>query len=132
MPLAVRALVWGFDMAIAIEGEMDPSEVLDFDFDFASAPNPVLAEGETIASYSLATTAEAAAHGLRIMSSGSYVPALTSADTVIRLWLDVDPLEVDNAAFAEGISLGIEATIVTDSTPARTRQRTFEVTVKQL
>jgi len=119
-------------MAIAIEAEMDPSEILDFDLDFASAAKPVLEAGETIASFTLATTAEAAAHGLQIKSGSPYDPALTSANTVIRAWLQVNPAEVNNAAFVDGIALGIEATIITNASPARTRQRTFEVTVKQL
>lgn len=119
-------------MAIDWEGELDPSEVLDFEMDFAGGTDPVLEAGETIASFTLALTAEAALYGLQIKSGGGYDPALSGGDTLIIVWLDVDPLEAGNAAFDEdGIKLGVVATIVTDSTPARTRQRTFNVTVKQ-
>lgn len=119
-------------MAIDWEGELDPSEVLDFEMDFAGGTDSVLEAGETIASFSLALTAEAALYGLRIKTGGGYTAALSAGNTAIIIWLDVDPLEAGNAAFDEGIKLGVMATIVTDSSPARTRQRTFNVTVKQL
>jgi len=119
-------------MAISWEGEMDPSEVLDFEMDWASGAEPVLLSGEEIASFSLALTASAAAHGLQIKSGGAYDPVRSVGNTTLLLWLQVDPAEVNNTAFIEGIALGVEATIVTNSSPARTRQRTWEVTVKQL
>lgn len=119
-------------MAVSWEGELDPSETLDFRMDFQGGDDPVLDVGEEIASFSLAVTAEAALHGLTILNAGDYAPAVDETGTQIVLWLEVDDDEQDNVAFVDGVTLGVEGTIVTTSTPARTRQRTFNVTVKQL
>lgn len=119
-------------MAIDWEAALDPSEVLDFEMDFGGGPDPVLEAGEEIASYTLAVTAEAALLGLEIKSGGGYDPALSVGNRSIILWLQVDPLKASDPAFDdEGTALGVVATVVTDATPARTRQRTFNVTVKQ-
>lgn len=117
---------------IAWAGEMDPAEKLDFGMDFRGGDDPVLEVGETIASYSLATTAEAAAFGLQIESAGAYSPAIDSAHEKITIWLSVAAEEQASAEFLAGVPLGVEVTIITSNTPPRTRQRTFLATVKQL
>lgn len=119
-------------MAVEWEGQLDPGERLDFVADFALGDNPVLADGETIASFSLAVTAAAAALGLTIEQEGEYAPALVNADTAIQLWLTVAPEMQNDEAFAAGVSLGVVATIQTNSVPPRTRERTYLAQVAQL
>lgn len=118
-------------MAVLWEGQLDPAEKLDFEADFGGGEKPVLEEDETIASYSLAVTAEAAALGLQIESAPPYASSLVAGSKAVKLWLSVDPLEQENSLFTAGVQLGIEVTIVTSSSPARTRQRTWNVEVKQ-
>lgn len=119
-------------MATNWEGELDPAETLDYRMNFQGEDDPVLDVGEEISSFSLAVTPEAALLGLQIRADGLYAPALDETSTKIVLWLEVDEDEQDNAAFTDGVTLGVIGTIVTSSTPARTRERTFNVTVKQL
>ena len=127
------------------QGALDPAEKLDFIADFTAATlganeAPVLAPGELIASYSLAVTAEAAALGLTIEEGAPYGPGLVALDanleevagaTAIKLWLSVAPAFQSNPAFESGVKLGVVATIITDSVPQRTRERTYNVEVKQ-
>lgn len=114
------------------EENLDPAERIEFVMEFASGVAPVLGVGETISSYSLAVTAEAAALGLTIETGAPYAASLEPNGTDIKLWLSVSAPFQDNAAFTPGIQLGVVATINTSSTPSRRRQRTFLVTVKQL
>lgn len=119
-------------MATDWEQQLDPAERLDYIMDFAGGDEPVLAEAETIASYSLAVTAQGALYGLTIESDAPYAPALAGGSTQIKLWLSVDVDEQSNPLFSSGLTLGVVATIVTSSVPARRRERTFNVEVKQL
>jgi len=118
-------------MSIAWEGKLDPSEILDFEMNFADADAPLLEPGETISTFSLALTPEAAAYGLQIKSGGGYDAALSGGNTRISLWLQVQLAYQSDPDFVDGVSVGVEATIVTDSVPSRTRQRTFIVEVIQ-
>lgn len=111
---------------------MDPAEKLDFEMDFRSGDDPVLEPGESIATYSVATTAEAAAFGLQIETVPPYAPAMDPSGERIAIWLTVDSGEQGNPEFLDGLPLGVEVTIVTTNSPPRTRQRTFLATVKQL
>lgn len=121
-------------MATEWEQELDPAEELDFVMDFASSPpigSPVLGVGEGIASFALAVTPEAAALGLEIMTGLGR--DATEAGGQITLWLTVNVGFQANAAYdGAGTKLGIVCTIMTDSIPARKRERTYSVRVKQL
>lgn len=119
-------------MASAFEGELDPADEVDYMADFGGDSRPVLEEGEDIASFNIALTAEAAAYGLQIMTGSGRDPVIDGSGQKLIFWLCVDVAEQSNPDFTEGVGLGIEITIVTTSVPARTRQRTFFVTVKQL
>lgn len=120
--------------AKAIAQPMDPSDVLDFSVtvtrgDPDDLPAPFLLTGENVASFTLALSAEAIAAGLLLKSGGGYPPP-TFADLVCTFWLAVDPAMQASAAFAAaGLTLAIELTVVTTSTPPRTKQRTLTVTV---
>ena len=114
------------------QGKLDPAEKLDYVMNFSGGADPLLETGEAIDSWALAVTAPAAALGLEIVESFPYAPWLSEAGDEITLWLNVAPEFQQNAAYLTGVVLGIEVTIVTTSSPARTRQRTFGVEVKQL
>lgn len=114
------------------EETLDPAERLDFVMQFAAGDEPVLEPGETISTYTLGVTAEAAALGLTIETAGAYAAELLAGSTDIKLWLSVAAPFQENEAFTQGLPLGVVATITTTSNPARRRQRTFLVKVQQL
>jgi len=114
---------------------MDPYDEVDFVADFATGDGvnpPLLDSGETIAAYTVTLSPEATAVGLTIMNSGLHVTSLESGNTKIKLWLTVSVGEQANAAYdGEGSELGVIFSITTSSSPARKRQRTSIVTVRQ-
>jgi phage tail tape-measure protein len=111
--------------------EMDPADIVDYQVTLAGTGG-LLETGETIASYTLTMSAEGAALGVTIGSVGSYAPSLINSSTGVKLWLSVGSGFQSNAAFSgTGVSVGIELTVVTNSSPARTRQRTLVVKVAQ-
>lgn len=114
------------------QGKLDPAERLDFIMNFSGGADPLLEPDEAIDSWSLAVTAPAAALGLEIVEEFPYSPWLNVAGDEITLWLNVAPDFQEANAFVAGVVLGIEVSIVTTSSPPRTRQRTFGVEVKQL
>lgn len=123
MAIPLTAFIW--------DDPMDPSDVVDFIVDCADPDLPLLEAGETIASFTLTLPAESVALGLTIGTS-TRAPAKINTDTAIKLWLSVDSGYIANAAFSgAGTSLPVEVTIVTSSTPSRTRQRTCVVKVAQ-
>jgi len=109
-------------------GTLDPNEELDFLVPLA----PVLEPGEEIASYTLELLPEAVALGLTIMTGSGRDHALALENTAIYFWLNIDPDFIGNAAFDGGIALPMQVTAITNSDPARKRQRTFLVSVVQL
>ena len=114
--------------AFVFEEGLDPHEELDF----IVPCDPLLETSETIDSYTLSLSAEAAALGLTIMSGGDRDHALVESDQAIRMWLEIDDAYKTNAAFdGTGTNLPMEVTIVTNSSPARTRQFTLLVPVVQ-
>lgn len=115
--------------AQAFDQTLDPHEELDFLIDCSS----LLDGGEKIASYTLTLYAESIAHGLEIMSGGGRDDALANDSTAILLWFEIsDPDETDVDFDGAGVSLPVDLVFVTNSTPARTRNRTFLVKVAQL
>lgn len=108
---------------------LDPHEELDF---VVPCDNR-LETGEEIASYTLTLLAEATALGLTIMSGDGRDHQRIESNRSIELWLEIADAYKTNAAFeGAGVSLPMEVTIVTNSSPARTRQFTALVPVAQL
>lgn len=116
--------------AEAFAQALDPSEQLDYGIDLERAADgsTLLQPGENVASYTLALSAEAIAAGLTIMEGDGRDHAM-NGDT-ISMWFKIDDEMQSLPAFnGAGLSLAGELTLVTTSTPARTRQRTWVVRV---
>lgn len=121
--------------AVSFAATLDPHEELDFVINC----DGLLEVGEEIVTYTLTPLAEAVALGLTIMSGSGRDHALIASEasytdnTAVRLWLEIDDGDETDAAFdAQGTSLPLEIEFVTNSSPARTRQRTVLVKVAQL
>ncbi|MFC3711277.1 hypothetical protein ACFOMD_01760 [Sphingoaurantiacus capsulatus] len=113
---------------ILLAEAMDPSEVLDFVFDFAALLEP----GEVIDDFALTMSAEGAALGLSVLEAPDRGATLIEGDRAVRLWVGVEPGAQNDAAFAgDGLQVGIELRATTNSEPPRTRERTFALTVRQ-
>lgn len=114
--------------AVTITGTLDPHEEIDCIIDCSG----ILEEGEQIESgYSLDALAEATALGFTFMTGSGRDHARIESNRSIKFWVTIDALFQDNAAFDEDVSLPIMVTFVTNSVPARTRQRTLLVPFKQ-
>lgn len=123
---------------------MDPKEVLDWVLNVGpTSAHPLLEPGEAIESWTLVLSAESVAAGLSIMSGGSreahpLIGAEAAAaglpdNTAIKLWLQIaDGYQLDPMFSGSGTALSMELTIVTNSVPSRTRQRTYVVRIAQL
>ncbi len=117
--------------AKAFTQAIDPSDVDVFEVTLGQAgTDDILAPGESVAAFTLAVTAEAAAAGLQILTDEGRAPTLTGL--VLRFWLAVDIAQFGAAAFSgAGIDLGLEVTVKTSSAPPRTKQKTIIVKVAQ-
>lgn len=128
------------ETAVEFEVPLDPQEWLDYVFDMIT----VLETGEGIDTdpvrWSLVLSAEAIAYGIEIIDDEPDYPdpGLIDGDTggagntAIRAWLRVDQELAGDAAFQlAGTAFPIEATGWTDDDPARKRQRTFLLRVKE-
>ena len=119
--------------ATALKQPLDPKDIVDWNYTLLRGvgDNPFLQAGESVASFTLAVTSEAAAAGLVIKSGGGYDPTVIS--NVLRFWLSIDPAHQSDSVFnGAGSILAFEFTATTDSIPARVKQRTFTVQVVQL
>lgn len=116
--------------AIIFTQPMDPKDVVEYTLTIPQGSGQPLETGETIASYTLALTAEAAAAGLTIVTTGGYTTTLVGQ--VLTFWLSVSVGQQAAAVFSvDGMACGIEFTFNTNSSPARTKQRTLVVKVAQ-
>lgn len=111
---------------------LDPHEEIDWLLDCSD----ILEAAEQIDTYSITVLAEAVALGFTIMSGSgrdhAKAPVAGTADKGVLFWSTIDGAYQANAAFdGSGTSLPVELEIVTNSTPARTRQRTFLTKVAQ-
>ncbi len=118
--------------AVRFEETLDPSEELDFDLDVTQGPtvDDLLREGEGVASFTVALTAESQMAGLTIMEGDGRSPSLQGLE--LTVWLTVTPTEQSASIFnASGTELAFECTFKTDAVPSRTRQMTAAVRVVQ-
>lgn len=108
---------------------MDPKDEVDYVLDFST----ILQDDEIVESYTIELSPEAIDAGLLIMSGTGRDHTLTEDNRSVRIWLEVDDAEQSSALFdGDGATLPMVGTIVTNSVPSRTRQRTFAVKVAQL
>ena len=107
---------------------MDPSDLVDVLVDLRG----LLEDNEQVQSFSVVLLPEAVAVGLTIATTGEYITKLVNGYTGLLVWLQIDPNYVANDVFIDGIWLPFEVTVKTSSIPARRRQRTVLVEVKQL
>jgi hypothetical protein len=90
----------------------------------------ILQTGESVASFTVALTAEAIAAGLQINTTSGYSTLLVG--NVITFWVSVISGSQSSAVFiGAGLTIGIEITVTTNANPARVKQRTVVVTVAQ-
>lgn len=117
--------------AFQFKAPMDPAERLDYQIKLKSGELTLLESTELIASYTLTLYPEAIALGMSVMSTGSYAPSDDGES--IKVWFEFNASYYTNAAFSgTGSVLAMELTVVTNSVPARTRQRTVTLGVLQL
>ena len=113
---------------VLLDEPLDPAEVLDYVFDFSG----LLEAGEVIDDFVLTMSAEGAALGISILADPDRVATLIEGDKAVQIWLAVDPALRSDAAFAgDGIRVGVEMRATTNADPARTRERTFALVVRQ-
>lgn len=85
---------------------------------------PFLLADEDIASFTIATTAEAAALGFQVKSGGKYDPVVIG--TKVQFWVGVLPGMRSSAVFlGEGIKLGAEFVGITTNDPPREKEKTI-------
>lgn len=106
------------------EESMDPYDVVDYKVDL----NPLLSEDESIVSYTVEPLTESELYGLDIGTS-AYASELNLGE--LTIWLSIASDHQADVVFANGITLPIEISIITNSAPARKRQRTVAVRVIQ-
>jgi hypothetical protein len=118
--------------AKTFSAQMDPADVLDWQATLSQGSTglEMLQAGESVASFTVALTAEAIAAGLQINTTSGYATLIVG--NVISFWLSVISGSQSSIAFAgAGLAVGIEITITTNASPARVKQRTVVITVAQ-
>lgn len=108
---------------------MDPTDVRDYRFDLGAN---MLETGEHIDAASpdtgLVLSAEAVAAGLTLLETGDYETEI-GAD-YLRIWVEIDEETRDDPMFdGSGVSLPMEFTFATSSTPPRRKQKTLVLKV---
>ena len=120
----------GAAAAIAWPGVLDPRERLDFVMDLGGLLDPVNAE--SVDSWTVAASVEAAAAGLVIETAAPFAPALIEQGRAMRIWTSVAPAAQGDAAFAgSGVAVEITASAGTTTAAARQRFRSFLLTVRR-
>lgn len=115
---------------------MDPSDVLPWAVDLTQgeptgSSAPFLLPGESVASFTLAVTAEAIAAGLSILADATYPPP-TIDGLELTFWPTIAPEARGLSIFdGGGRDLALELTATTNSMPPKTKQRTIVITVAQ-
>lgn len=106
---------------------MDPSDTVDYTIDLSSAES-LLEGGELIASYTLTPLPDAQLLGFTIINSGEYLDSIVDGNK-ITFWCRVEEANRTDPEYVQGYDMGIELTIVTNSTPPRIKQRTYVINV---
>lgn len=120
----------GVAAPIAWAGALDPRERLDFVMDLGGLLDPVNAE--SVDSWTVAASVEAAAAGVVIEADAPFAPALIEQGRAMRLWARVAPAAQGDAAFAgAGVTVEISAQAQTTTAAARQRFRSFLLTVRR-
>lgn len=120
----------GIAAPIMWAGVLDPRERLDFVMDLGGLLDPVNAE--SVGSWTVAPSVEAAAAGVVIDVAAPFAPTLIEQGRAIRIWVKVDPAAQADAAFAgNGVALEITADAGTTTAAARQRFRSFLLTVRR-
>lgn len=108
--------------AVAFGQALDPHEELDW----LIACDGILESDETIVSYTLTLLPEAVALGLTLMEGEGRDHRLTDNERGIAFWATIaDAYKTSPAFDGGGVSLPGEVTLVTNSLPDRTRNRTW-------
>jgi hypothetical protein len=116
--------------APTFERVLDPADIETFRIILSQGtePDDMLSPGEDVQSFTLALTPEAVAVGLLIKTGGGYTTALDGLD--VDFWLEVDSGEQADPRFdGAGVTVGLELTIDTTSSPMRRKQRTVAVNI---
>jgi len=120
--------------AKGLDNPLDPSDVDFYGLDISKVgvdlgeKFPLLLAGETVASFTLALTAEAIAAGLYIRTDAGREVTLSGLS--VTFWLSIVEAMQGNAMFnAAGMVLAMELTVVTSG--GRTKQKTATVKVVQ-
>ena len=115
---------------IAWAGTLDPRERLDFVMDLGGLLDPVNAE--SVDSWTVAASVEAAAAGVVIEADAPFAPALIEQGRAMRIWARVDADAQGDAGFAgAGVAVEITARAETTTVAARQRFRSFRLTVRR-
>lgn len=115
---------------------LSPGEELDYVMELGVEANgyaPLLdiENGEEIAAYDLVISADGVALGLQL-GDGPRSSALVDDNTAVKLWLSVDDdMQADCIFSNGGVEIGVTGTFVTNSSPARTFERTWMVRVRR-
>lgn len=114
------------------DAEMDPTDLVDYVVWLRDPEEPLLEVGESVTSFTVALSAEAVALGLEINNDPPYILELFDTGSRIKVWFSVALAFRANAAFdGDGVKLGVEVTINTNSNPPRRRQKTMVLKVAQ-
>jgi len=116
MAMPASTVVW--------DDSIDPYDIKDFKLDLS----PMLEPGENIAAHTLVLLSESLLMGL-VLGTGLYQKVLNG--NILTLWFSIDPTMQDNPVFNNGVTLPMEISITSDSTPARKTQRTVAIKVVQ-
>lgn len=109
---------------------LDPADLQDLRIDLRTPGKTALQDGEAIKEYTLILYPDAAFVGFNIEADGLYAPSNT-ADS-ITFWASVDPAMREDPMFqGAGVTVGMELTVTTTSTPSRRFQRTLKIGVAQ-
>jgi hypothetical protein len=106
---------------------MDPRDIRDYRFNLDTS---ILEPGEEIddghADTELVLGAEAVAAGLTLLTTGGY--ATEVGPDYLVIWVSIDPsLQADPMFDGGGVSLPMEFTFRTTSTPSRRKQKTLVI-----
>jgi hypothetical protein len=115
-----------FGSATRFEGEMDPTDIVDYVAEFGE----LLETGEIISSFTVEIPTDAAALGFRLLPSRP--PTLETGLQNILIYVEVDTINQRDLIWCDGgVWMPIEFTINTSLAPRR-YQRTFLIRVRQL